>query len=1512
MKDSLLKLFKKTSKARRIAIISAVLVIVGAIASVSYITTKAASSDDGILYLTSDGLWYYLWDRENDYQITIVGYNGTDTDVVFPSKTYTHQFNGTIYNDVKVKFTAIATSSYGESFWRNISAADVTSVTIPDNITEIGYNVFNSCTSLTSVSLPSTLTSIGNNAFYNCTSLTSINLPSSLTSIGNSAFAGCKSIEKIVLPDSLTKLDGYAFQNCTSLSDVNFPPKLTYIPNSAFENTALQNVVIPYGYASIGSCAFRNCYKLANIVIPQSVKRMDSDVFWNCTALEKVVIPNSVTELSSWTFENCTSLKSVTLPKGIKVIPYDTFYGCTSLTEVKNIDQITEIQWSAFQGCTSLTTLELPDTLTRICSSAFADSGVDPCALNLKNVTTIDSNAFQGTTCSGEFTIPPKVTYLRSNTFYNATVPKLIIPSTVTSIESNALRYSRVKELVWETASSIPYRFMQDNAYIEKVTITKNISYIDDYAFYNCSNLKEVNAKDINTIYYYGFRNCKSLQTFTANDIRYIDDYAFYDDSALVSVNAKCTYYIDQYAFYNCSKLTNISDLINNVQTINTRVFQNCSSLGEVKLGGKLSNIGQYAFYNSGITYLDASSFIQISTGYIGSEAFGSCKNIKEVYWNSVAETSLFKGCTALTTFTFGPRCYNLRTGSYMFQGCSALTDIYYLNKSTPSSINNYLMYGTPNIETIHYYKPTSGTDSWQSYYNSYGSTYSFVLEDLGTAPAIVSNVTIKQSDGSTVSNGTNFTIGIGESMQFSAVITYSNGTTAVATPDNAVWYTTSDVNYVTVDQTGKVTGKKTTGSNYFNVYIKSKEENYSSYIRFKVVDNSVPESSPATKIELYELQIDSTSIDYKGSNKQFIGKPFAMDKGNNGINNNAYSHIRFYVYPAYSSDTPTVEIIEGSDIVTAAEPSLEFNSSSGYTCFVSGLTHIPYEDEEGNITYKYGDITIKVTAGDAEPLIYSFVLEKESKIPNGAAFDNSQYQSEYKLTVGESYKYTAFPTEWDASENPYMWYEVTYSIDDESVADLEVATEENAVYDVNNDKYYTARVATLTPKKPGTVKLRAHSGRYANNYTEITLTVLDDEENPIETERPAQSDDPDEVWATSVTFPQTTVTMLLNSTQNLIPSVTPANTTDELTYYSLDKTVASINADTGLITANKVGETTVGVSTSSGLNATVKVIVVSDEVKTTSMTVPASVSMFEGDTVTLTITRTPANTTDDLVITSDNEDVVKIVDGRLTAVAAGTATVTVTSGDISKTCAVTVNKAVTGITLDKTTAELKRGDTLQLTATLQPEGATGDVQWTSSNTQIATVSSTGKVTAVGYGDVEITATVNSKYSAVCKIFVAPNIDFTILGASIRISDPYGIRFGIQLGKTGDYGKVEIVEYGTVMMPTEKLGSDELLLSTDNVLKVKGEVIYSETSSALVYTGVLINIPNSFFGTDVSGRGYLIYKDTNGAQHTIYTDTVSRSFNGVAQAAYDSYSQIANPTDAQQAIIDKLRGILGI
>ena len=160
-------------------------------------------------------------------------------------------------------------------------------------------------------------------------------------------------------------------------------------------------------------------------------------------------------------------------------------------------------------------------------------------------------------------------------------------------------------------------------------------------------------------------------------------------------------------------------------------------------------------------------------------------------------------------------------------------------------------------------------------------------------------------------------------------------------------------------------------------------------------------------------------------------------------------------------------------------------------------------------------------------------------------------------------------------------------------------------------------------------------------------------------------------------------------------------------------------------------------------------------------------------------------------------------------------------------------------------------------------------------------------------------------------IFV-PDFSFNTLGASIRLTDPYGIRFGIRIDKNADFKKATIVEYGTLIIPTSTLGNQELNYYTDKVLKIKANNILENDASHITYTGVLINIPESFFDTNIKGRGYLIYKDSNGNSRIVYSQTVERSFNGVARAAYDSYSRIENPTEEQIEIIEKLKAILKI
>ena len=73
----------------------------------------------------------------------------------------------------------------------------MTSVTIPNSVTEIGPGAFDGCSGLTSVTIPNSVTSIGDRAFYECSGLTSVTIPNSVTSIGNYAFNGCSGLTRI-------------------------------------------------------------------------------------------------------------------------------------------------------------------------------------------------------------------------------------------------------------------------------------------------------------------------------------------------------------------------------------------------------------------------------------------------------------------------------------------------------------------------------------------------------------------------------------------------------------------------------------------------------------------------------------------------------------------------------------------------------------------------------------------------------------------------------------------------------------------------------------------------------------------------------------------------------------------------------------------------------------------------------------------------------------------------------------------------------------------------------------------------------------------------------------------------------------------------------------------------------------------------------------------------------------------------------------------------------------------
>lgn len=231
------------------------------------------------------------------------------------------------------------------------------------------------------------------------------------------------------------------------------------------------------------------------------------------------------------------------------------------------------------------------------------------------------------------------------------------------------------------------------------------------------------------------------------------------------------------------------------------------------------------------------------------------------------------------------------------------------------------------------------------------------------------------------------------------------------------------------------------------------------------------------------------------------------------------------------------------------------------------------------------------------------------------------------------------------------------------------------------------------------------------------------------------------------------TLTLRRGESRRLTASLSPSNSTDAVDWSSSDGSVLSVSPE-GVVTGLRPGSATITAVASSGAKATCEVSVV---IPSEAIVIrPATVSVCAGKTVALNAMLSPADSTD-AIEWSNDDDTVAAVDGNgiVMGKSAGTATVTARteSGKLAS-CRVTVLVPSAAVELDQTAAAVNVGETLTLTAVLTPENTTDTVQWKSSNATIAAVSSPGEVTAVAPGTATITAKTTSGLTAACEITV--------------------------------------------------------------------------------------------------------------------------------------------------------------
>ncbi len=254
-------------------------------------------------------------------------------------------------------------------------------------------------------------------------------------------------------------------------------------------------------------------------------------------------------------------------------------------------------------------------------------------------------------------------------------------------------------------------------------------------------------------------------------------------------------------------------------------------------------------------------------------------------------------------------------------------------------------------------------------------------------------------------------------------------------------------------------------------------------------------------------------------------------------------------------------------------------------------------------------------------------------------------------------------------------------------------------------------------------------------------------------------------VPVTSVELDKDVLDMDKGSTAQLTVTVGPDDATDKsVTWTSSDDKVVSVDYK-GQLKALRGGQATI--TAKAGKHSASCLVSVTAPVEGITLS-QASAPLVKGKTLTLVATVLPEDATDKRVTWSSSEPGIASVDasGKVTGLSVGKAVITADASGFAAACEVSVYVPVSSLTLDVTSYTLDRDKSFVLTATVNPADATDKtVTWTSSDTKVATVDNTGKVTGVASGTAAITAQAGD-CKATCTVKVVVPVTSVVLNKS--------------------------------------------------------------------------------------------------------------------------------------------------